>query len=104
VECGANRVDDLIVGRFRGEPENLEAEHDEILASGSIVVERLPAPVEAPAVVFDRELGLGVAEVDPLALRPDGHAVLTSRLREAGSHEQLGDALLRFALTWVVAR
>jgi len=73
-------VDDGVVGRSRREPEQLEADDDEIIAPRSVPVECLATLVETPAVELDGDLCYRVAEVDPVSPVTEPHPVLTRGL------------------------
>src|SRR6202011_4104919 len=102
-EGSADRVDDRLVARLRREAQDNEPEDHELVGARPIVIERLTTVVEAPAVVLDRDLGRRVAEVDADGPSAEAYAVLPSRRRQPGAHEQLGDALLGIAVARVVA-
>ncbi|HEY3670636.1 MAG TPA: hypothetical protein VGN51_06870 [Acidimicrobiia bacterium] len=101
---GANSVDDDHVRRPRGEAENLEPEHDEIVCSRSVLVERLSTSMEVPPVVLDRDHRVGVAEIYAVAPSADHDRMLSCRLRKPGSDEEICDPLLRLAVTRLITR
>ncbi len=81
-----------------------EPEQHEIVGACPILIERPSSRVELPTVELDRDAVLGVAEINPIALPANLDAMLHRGLGQSGTHQQVGDASFRVALTRVVTR